>query len=126
MRKVAIYGNGGIGKSTIKSSTSVFENEGLRVMQIVCAPNTDSTTNFMHREDAVDDIARIGKFDKLVFLSAEDMPTYALLNGLFPIPCKPTKTTTLCVVAAPKYHRVFPRRPLVTFPHRNLAGELFL
>ena len=127
MRKIAIYGNGGIEKSTVTSYTSsVLENDRLRVMQIICDPNADCTFNLMHGEYAVDDIARISKLDKRVFLSAEGIPTYVLLNSLFSIPCKPPKQRP-CVWLLPlSIIGVFPRRPLVTFPHRNLAGELFL
>jgi nitrogenase iron protein NifH len=44
MRKIAIYGKGGIGKSTVCSNLSAaFSLQGLRVMQIGCDPKADST-----------------------------------------------------------------------------------
>lgn len=46
MRKIAIYGKGGIGKSTITSSlAAAVSNLGYRVMQIGCDPKADSTVN---------------------------------------------------------------------------------
>lgn len=46
MRQIAIYGKGGIGKSTIASSLSAALGEqGYRVMQIGCDPKRDSTRN---------------------------------------------------------------------------------
>lgn len=46
MRKIAIYGKGGIGKSTLTSSiAAAIANEGYRVMQIGCDPKADSTIN---------------------------------------------------------------------------------
>ena len=44
MRQIAIYGKGGIGKSTIASNISAALNEmGLSVMQVGCDPKRDST-----------------------------------------------------------------------------------
>lgn len=44
MKKIAIYGKGGIGKSTIVSNLSVaLAEKGLKVMQIGCDPKADST-----------------------------------------------------------------------------------
>lgn len=46
MIKIAVYGKGGIGKSTTISNLSVaLANKGLKVMQIGCDPKADSTTN---------------------------------------------------------------------------------
>lgn len=82
MRQIAIYGKGGIGKSTISSNLSAALNEtGYTVMQVGCDPKRDSTRilaegKFIpavleeHRE-----LLRIGKdeyainLDKIVFKS---------------------------------------------------------
>jgi nitrogenase iron protein NifH len=46
MRQIAIYGKGGIGKSTVASNLSVaFAEKGLKAMQIGCDPKRDSTRN---------------------------------------------------------------------------------
>lgn len=48
MKKIAIYGKGGIGKSTTTSNLSAALSEmGLKVMQIGCDPKADSTKNLM-------------------------------------------------------------------------------
>lgn len=44
MRQIAIYGKGGIGKSTVSSNLSTALRErGLEVMQVGCDPKRDST-----------------------------------------------------------------------------------
>ncbi len=46
MKRIAIYGKGGIGKSTTVSNIAVtMANRGLTVMQIGCDPKSDSTRN---------------------------------------------------------------------------------
>lgn len=51
MRKIAIYGKGGIGKSTTAANLSAaLAESGLRVMQIGCDPKADSTRYLAHRE----------------------------------------------------------------------------
>lgn len=48
MRKIAIYGKGGIGKSTTVSNLSrALAAKGYTVMQIGCDPKSDSTTNLV-------------------------------------------------------------------------------
>lgn len=48
MKKFAIYGKGGIGKSTITSSLSAaFSTLGYKVLQIGCDPKADSTSNLL-------------------------------------------------------------------------------
>ena len=48
IRKIAIYGKGGIGKSTTTSNLSAaLAGKGYRVMQIGCDPKADSTKNLM-------------------------------------------------------------------------------
>ena len=75
MLKVAIYGKGGIGKSTVTSNlAAAFANLGKRVIQIGCDPKADSTINllggeplrpvmnFMREEDEEpDELAQISK-----------------------------------------------------------------
>ena len=75
MLKVAIYGKGGIGKSTVTSNlAAAFANMGKRVIQIGCDPKADSTINllggeplrpvmnFMRDEDEEpDELAQISK-----------------------------------------------------------------
>lgn len=48
IRKIAVYGKGGIGKSTTTSNLSAaLAEKGYRVMQIGCDPKADSTKNLM-------------------------------------------------------------------------------
>ncbi|MCR5846111.1 MAG: AAA family ATPase [bacterium] len=49
MSRIAVYGKGGIGKSTISANLSVsLARQGLRVVQIGCDPKHDSTRLLMH------------------------------------------------------------------------------
>ena len=51
MKKFAIYGKGGIGKSTtVANLCAAFSNSGKKVMQIGCDPKADSTILIMHGE----------------------------------------------------------------------------
>jgi len=48
MRRIAIYGKGGIGKSTISSNlAAALSDKGVKVMQIGCDPKHDSTRLLM-------------------------------------------------------------------------------
>ncbi len=51
MIKIAIYGKGGIGKSTTTSNLSAALSDlGLKVMQVGCDPKADSTKNLVSKE----------------------------------------------------------------------------
>lgn len=77
MLKIAIYGKGGIGKSTVTSNlAAAFAKLGKRVIQIGCDPKADSTINLLggyppvpvmnyireHDEDpeSIEDISKVG------------------------------------------------------------------
>lgn len=46
MRQIAVYGKGGIGKSTVATNLSMaLREQGLKVMQVGCDPKRDSTRN---------------------------------------------------------------------------------
>jgi len=48
VRRIAVYGKGGIGKSTVSSNlTAALSDNGSRVMQIGCDPKHDSTRGLM-------------------------------------------------------------------------------
>ena len=56
MIKLAIYGKGGIGKSTTVSTVSAALSEmGYKVMQIGCDPKADSTLN-LHGKEKVETV----------------------------------------------------------------------
>jgi len=48
MRQIAVYGKGGIGKSTVASNLCMALRErGLEVMQVGCDPKRDSTRSLI-------------------------------------------------------------------------------
>ena len=64
MIKLAIYGKGGIGKSTLSSNlSSAFAKKGLTVLQIGCDPKADSTSLLLggRRLTTVLELVRAGK-----------------------------------------------------------------
>lgn len=69
MKKIAIYGKGGIGKSTTASNVSAaMASLGLKVMQIGCDPKADSTKNLMRGQripTVLDQILEKGRDIKL-------------------------------------------------------------
>ena len=72
MIKIAVYGKGGIGKSTTVSNlAAAFSERGWKVMQIGCDPKADSTINLRHGEmlPTVLELVRMRKQD----FTLEDM-----------------------------------------------------
>ena len=99
MLKVAIYGKGGIGKSTITSNlAAAFAAMGKRVIQIGCDPKADSTINllggeplrpvmnYMREEDEepeeLDQIAKEGPTPGLGCAGRGIIATFQLLEDL--------------------------------------------
>ncbi len=80
MIKLAIYGKGGIGKSTTVSNLSAALSDlGLTVMQIGCDPKADSTAA-LHGKGAVDTVLDLVRTRKNDF-TLEDMVTVGY-NGV--------------------------------------------
>lgn len=84
MRQIAVYGKGGIGKSTVSSNLSVaFRLAGLEVMQVGCDPKRDSTRSLTAGRmiptvlETLRDQLRLGRdqnaitLDQIVFLGAQ-------------------------------------------------------
>ena len=79
MIKIAIYGKGGIGKSTTVSNlAAALAEKGLRVMQIGCDPKADSTESLHGQEKipTVLDLVRTRKND----FTLEDMVAIGFKN----------------------------------------------
>lgn len=52
MREIAVYGKGGIGKSTVSANLSVaFAKKGKSVLQVGCDPKHDSTRLLLHGQE---------------------------------------------------------------------------
>ena len=99
MLKVAIYGKGGIGKSTVTSNlAAAFATMGKRVIQIGCDPKADSTINllegkplrpvmnYMREEDEepekLEDISKEGFGGVLCIETGGIIATFQLLEDL--------------------------------------------
>jgi len=66
MKKLAIYGKGGIGKSTTVSNISAaLAKRGLKVMQIGCDPKADSTRNLTNGEKITTVLDMLRQKDKV-------------------------------------------------------------
>lgn len=77
MIKIAIYGKGGIGKSTTTSNLSAALSDlGLRVMQIGCDPKADSTKNLAAGEKIPTVLDQIKEKGKKVQLTDLVIPGY--------------------------------------------------
>lgn len=74
MIKIAVYGKGGIGKSTTVSNLSAaFSDLGLKVMQIGCDPKADSTIS-LHEKEKMTTVLELVREKKNDF-SLEEMLT---------------------------------------------------
>ena len=74
MIKIAVYGKGGIGKSTTVSNVSAaLSDMGYKVMQIGCDPKGDSTSN-LHGKGKIETVLELVRKYKNNF-SLEDMVT---------------------------------------------------
>lgn len=79
--KIAIYGKGGIGKSTTTANLSVALSKlGLKVMQIGCDPKSDSVKNLCSGQK-IPTVLDMLRSDKAASLSLEDL-VYEGFNGV--------------------------------------------
>lgn len=80
MIKIAVYGKGGIGKSTTVSNISAaLSHKGIKVMQIGCDPKADSTAS-LHGKTNVNTVLELVRTNKNDF-TLEDMVTIGY-NGV--------------------------------------------
>ena len=66
MKRIAIYGKGGIGKSTtVCNLAAAMARQGLRVLQLGCDPKADSTSAHLYgkNQDTILDLVRSGRDD---------------------------------------------------------------
>ena len=65
MQKIAIYGKGGIGKSTVTANlAAAMATLGKRVIQIGCDPKADSTVNLLNGETLLPVMNFIREYDR--------------------------------------------------------------
>ena len=65
MIKIAIYGKGGIGKSTVTSNlAAAFARLGKKVIQIGCDPKADSTINLLNGNPVMPVMNYLREYDK--------------------------------------------------------------
>ena len=89
MQKIAIYGKGGIGKSTIACNLSAaLAGRGLKVMQIGCDPKADSTSLLCPKEKVttVLDLVRSGKPFTLTDMVKESTAGVLCVEAGGPVP----------------------------------------
>lgn len=84
MRKIAIYGKGGIGKSTTTQNTVAGLAElGKKVMVVGCDPKADSTRLLLHglaQKTVLDTLRDEGEDVELDDVMKEDLRTQAVWN----------------------------------------------
>ncbi len=85
MLKVAIYGKGGIGKSTVTSNlAAAFASMGKKVIQIGCDPKADSTINLLGGEPLRPVMNYMREEDeepeKLEDISKKDLAVFSVLK----------------------------------------------
>ena len=84
MRKIAIYGKGGIGKSTVSAHLSAaISVKGKRVMQIGCDPKADSTINLTGGRPVLPVLEHLRKKKD----AALDEVVYRGFNGIYCAEC---------------------------------------
>ena len=92
MRKIAIYGKGGIGKSTTTSAlAAAMAKEGLKVMQIGCDPKADSSINLLGGRPIIpvmDYLRKYGKCESLSEIVIEGFGGVKCVEAGGPVPGK--------------------------------------
>jgi nitrogenase subunit NifH len=72
-KKIAIYGKGGIGKSTIVSNIAAAHSEDKNVLVIGCDPKADTTRTLVgERIPTILDILKIGRMHPSRIFCLED------------------------------------------------------
>ncbi|UFX83311.1 ArsA-related P-loop ATPase [Candidatus Absconditicoccus praedator] len=84
MKKIVIYGKGGIGKSTVSTHLSVYYAlNGYKVLQVGCDPKHDSTKRLLPKNTDIKTVIDITKYYDIDEIS-KDMFVY---SGKFGIDC---------------------------------------